>query len=273
MNLNPIENSKEVDEFILSIVDNNLYEHKMLIEYLKQVFQGSKYLYETSLLNISDGGWILILHGEDLLIYGKNWVKKQLEEIIVIIDFKRFKNYGVFGNSELITELLALSIGDDYELEKERVYYKASKINKFDLNYLKIELGNKYDSIELSKMLNHYYQEEYNGLNDKTIEETKERIDSLISSGRIYVLKNTENVILSFCTINNPDIGILFTKKEFRGRGFGKTILSYCSNLLKQYTSEVYLMTDKVKIESNKVSIAVGYVPFFNYKMIKINCC
>lgn len=273
MNLNPIDNQKEFDEFISSLLDDNLYQHKMLIDYINRAFQGTKSLYETSVLNISGDGWILILHGEYLIIYGQKWKKKQLEEINDLIDFKRFKNFGAFGDSELINELINLSKVDNYELGKERIYYKTSKINIFELNDLKIELGKKSDSTELSKMLFYYYQEEYNGLNDKTIEETNERIDSLISSGSIYVLKNAENVILSFCTVINPDIGILFTKKEFRGKGYGKTILSYCSSLLKQYTSEVYLMTDKEKIESNKVSIAVGFVPFFKYKMVSLNCC
>ena len=121
-------------------------------------------------------------------------------------------------------------------------------------------------------MLQEYYQEEYDGSNDKTIEEMRRRIISVIQTEKIYVLLDKYETLLSFCTIIDPDIGILFTNRVHRRKGYGKIILSYCSQLLQQKNDTVYVMTDGNKIESNIVCKAVGFEPYFNYTMTKINC-
>ena len=120
-------------------------------------------------------------------------------------------------------------------------------------------------------MLQEYYHEEYNGLNDKTIEDMRQRIISVIQIKKIYVLLDMNETLLSFCTVIDPDIGILFTKKEHRNKGYGKIILSYCSQLLQQKNETVYVMTDSDKLESNIVCEAVGFKPYYNYIMTKIN--
>ena len=85
------------------------------------------------------------------------------------------------------------------------------------------------------------------------------------------MLRNQNNETLSFCTIINPDIGILFTSPTHRNNGFGKILLSYCSQLLLNYNDEIYLMTDKNKVSSNSACQRVGFEPFFNYQQLLIN--
>ena len=68
----------------------------------------------------------------------------------------------------------------------------------------------------------------------------------------IYVLKDSNGEITSFCTLINPDIGIIFTKKQYRRQGKGKKLLSFCSNLLLEENDEIYLMTDSNVLSSNK---------------------
>lgn len=121
-------------------------------------------------------------------------------------------------------------------------------------------------------MLQEYYHEEYNGLNNKEIEEMQLRMFQLIKSEKVYVLLNSNDQILSFCSIIDPDIGILFTKNDSRNKGCAKMILSYCSNLLLQRNGKVFLMTDQDKLESNLVSAKVGFESFYKYKMVEINC-
>lgn len=271
MNITPKGNPRDFNKFLLEKVQNNSYQYKFLNDYIQQAINGSKPLYDASLLNISGNGWILIIHGEVLLIYGEKWNKKQFQEIKDSFDLTKFNNYTVLGESHLIHELIDFFEIKNYEIDKERIYYKANKINDFNPGELKIENGQMIDSDELAEMLQQYYHEEYNGLNDKSIEEMKERMFSLILSQTIFVLKKSNNVILSFCTVIDPDIGILFTKKDCRGNGYGKIILSHCSQLLKQINNEIYLMTDKSKIESNKVIETVGFKPYFNYSMVVIN--
>ncbi len=120
-------------------------------------------------------------------------------------------------------------------------------------------------------MLQEYYKEEYHGQNNKTIEEAKRRIKILIDSEEIYVLKDSNGEIASFCTIINPDIGIIFTKKQYRRQGKGGKLLSYCSSLLLEKNDEIYLMTDRNVISSNMICKKIGFIPYFNFIYIRIN--
>lgn len=135
-----------------------------------------------------------------------------------------------------------------------------------------IGIGSIKQVEELSKMLQGYYHEEYDGLNDKTIEEMRERILQVIRTKMIFVLLDDNQQILSFCTIIDPDIGILYIKREHRNKGYGKVILTYCSQLLRKRNGAVFLMTDRDKPESNTVCAALGFKPYFYYVMTDINC-
>ena len=271
MNLTPKNNPVEFNEFLFKKVGLNLFKHKFLGEYIRGVQQGSKILYDASLLNTSENGWILILHGEILLIYGENWDKTQFQEIQEILELNKFTNYIIQGESKLIYSLIDYFKLEKYSMIKERIFYKTKKIVDFKVGDRKIELGNMSDIIELSRMLQQYYHEEYNGTNDKSLDEMQQRIFSLIQTRSIFVLKNPNGHILSFCTIIDPDIGILFTQTEHRGKGLGKILLSFCSQLLQQKNGEVFIMTDKEKISSDKVCKAVGFKPFFENTLTEIN--
>ena len=271
MNITPLNNPESFDNFIFEKINLELFQHKYLENYLDNAKKGQKILYESSIVNVIDDSWIIILHGEILLIYGENWKANQFDELKEIIDLNKFTNYVLTGNTELIRELLECFNIVKYRIEKERILYKTNSITKFFDNNLTIDIGNLNDSYELAEMLRQYYHEEYNGLNDKTIEDMHNRILSVIYTQKIFVLKDNNNNIISFCTIINPDIGILFTKEIYRTRGYGKILLSHCASILIEENGIVYLMTDKEKIASNKVSESLGFFPFFNYSMIEIN--
>ncbi len=271
MNIKPKDNPEEFNRFLLEEAGIELFENKFLSDYIKRASNGELKLYDASLLNISDDSWILILHGDVLLIYGKNWKVDQFSEIKEIFELNSYTNYSLTGNSELIYALIAFFKVDNHTVEKERIFYRTTKITNFDSKNITIELGEIPDVTELSGMLQQYYHEEYNGQNDKPLDEMVQRIFSLIQTNSIYVLKNSAGKICSFCTIINPDIGILFTKSEFRGNGFGKLIISFCSKLLLEENDEVFVMTDRAKVASNIVCKKVGFIPYFNYTITEIN--
>jgi hypothetical protein len=272
MIITPKDNAKDFGKFMYDIVDIYLYKHKYLNDYIEKSKSGEVKFYDASVISTSEGSWILILHSDVLLIYGENWKISQFEEIQKVVDLRKFKNYLLMGNSELIYALIKFFDIKVFSIEKERIYYRSKKIVDFKNNKLKIEHGSQDDLNELAVMLQQYYHEEYKGLNDKTIIEMQQRIFQVLLTRSIYVLRNHNNNILSFCTIIDPDVGILFTKKEHRKMGFGKLLLSFCSKLLLKKNSEVYVMTDKDEIASNKACVSVGFNPYFNYSMIEINC-
>jgi len=98
------------------------------------------------------------------------------------------------------------------------------------------------------------------------------RILQVLSTKKLVVLKNSSDQLLGFCTIIDPDIGILFTKTEHRQLGYGNILLSYCSAQLIKKNGEVFLMTDKNETASNKTCQAVGFIGYFNNTFLQINC-
>lgn len=272
MNLTPKHNLTEFNRFLFEEIDLNIYKHKFLKDYVGKATKGQAPLYELSVINTLSDGWIMILHGDVLLVYGDNWTDNQIQEINEIFDLNKFTNYPLVGDSVLINKLLEFYKPKNYEIEKQRILYKTDDIINFNNDALQIRHGSFNQLNELAKMLQDYYHEEYNGLNDKTIEDMRERIFSVIQTKKIYVLLDVNDTILSFCTIIDPDVGIMFTKAEHRNNGYGKIILSHCSQLLQQKNETVYVMTDSDKPESNKVCETVGFKPYYYYQMTKINC-
>ncbi len=272
MNLTPKNYPTKFEQFIFNEIDPNLYKYKFLSLYIDKALKGQKPIYNSSVLNTKDKSWILILHGEMLAIYGYKWSIDQFKEISEIFDLNTFTNYTLAGETELIDELIKFYNPKNFKIEKRRLFYRTTKIIDFHNSELEIKLGSIHDLGELAVMLQDYYHEEYNGLNEKKIEEMEQKILSLIQTEKIYILIDKTGVLLSFCTIIDPDIGIIFTKKEHRNKGNGKVVLSYCSNHLFRKNGIVYLMTDGDKVESNVLCEKVGFIPYFNYSMTKINC-
>jgi len=272
MNLTPQNNPKEFENFLFQKINLKLFHYKFLFDYIEAALTGQKKLYDKSVINISDKGWIVILHGEILLIYGENWNSDQFIEISEIVDLNHFKNFSIIGDSKLTNSLLAFYKIDRVEILKERVLYQTQVINEVTVNNFEIVPGDIAHQDELAEMLQNYYHEEYNGKNDKSIEDMQMRIIQVIATGKIFVLKNKQNQILSFCTIIDPDIGILFTKPQFRNQGNGRKLLAHCSNLLLKKNKEVFVMTDKNEIASNKTCISIGFVKYFENVFLQINC-
>jgi hypothetical protein len=248
MNITPKENPEEFNRFLFEKVGVELFQNKFLLDYLKKVQSGEQRLYDASLLNTNNDSWILILHGKMLLVYGENWKTEQFSEINEIFNLNAYTNYLLTGNSELIYGLIKFYKIENHTIQKERIFYKTKNIKNFDIKNVSIALGKMKNAKELSEMLQNYYHDEYNGQNDKPIEEMFKRIFDLVQTNSIYVLKNSNDEICSFCTIINPDIGILFTKSKFRRNGFGALMMSFCSKILVEENGEVFVTTDKKKL-------------------------
>lgn len=228
-------------------------------------------LYDTSLANISDLGWILILHSNMLLVYGKDWDENQFHEISQLFNLNKLTNFIIIGEANLIERLFEFYNISNSLIIKRRVFYIARVVKEIDSDSLMIEFGEKSEINELAPLLQKYYQEEYSGQNDKEFNKCYDLISVLVSDREIFVLKGKGGSILGFCTVNDPDIGILFIKKPHRRKGYGKILLSYCARLLLQKNENVYLMTDKSRDASNRVAESIGFSSYFEHLRVKIN--
>ncbi len=257
--------------FLKNRVQISRYEYKYLRSYLT-LFENGEVDFESKMFfNQSENGWVLFLFFADeifannIIVYGENWHKIKLKEIKQSVDLSKFRTARITGNAELIMTLLYSDKVEGYSPIKERVFYRTNSVEPFELLNARIAVPNEEDASELSVMMKQYYHEEYNGKNDKRISDMNLIIAEHIKDNSILVLKNQNQELISFCTIVDPDIGILFTNKRFRNCGYGKMILSHCSKILLSRNEEVFLMTDKMKIESNSACKRIGFCDFFNY--------
>ncbi|WP_185206548.1 GNAT family N-acetyltransferase [Chryseobacterium sp. C3] len=265
-----ITQQPEFQEAINQHIKLSDFEYKFLEHSLDEIVSGESLIYDSSFISYTSTSWILIIHSKVLHIYGENWTHVQFEEIKKHFDLKKFNNYHVTGNLKLIYDLISFFNVEKYEIIKERIFYKTNYILNEDLDNSIIRNANDTDVNVLSVMLQQYYHEEYEGQNDKTLGEMHNRIIDLIKYNNIFVL-TIDNQIVSFCTLINPDVGILFTQINERGKGYGRKIMSYCSNKLLQYNGIVYVMTDKNNVESNALVKNIGYDEYYNYTHIIIN--
>jgi len=259
-----------------NIADKSLYQYNFLQNQLESVLDGHEQIYSDSLVNVNpdDGSkWIIIVNTDRLVsVYGSNWDESQVDEILTAFDFTAKEHSLISGTSRLVLELLDKAKLKDCEIGKRRFFYRSSSIKKINYQVYNIEIPGFEKVSELAKMLQLYYHEEYKGANDKSIEDMYMRINELILSNQIFVIKETENGnIISFCSIKDSSPGILFTKPQYRNRGYGQILLSYCSNLLLAEKEYIYLMTDADIIESNVLCEKIGFENFYEFISIDIN--
>jgi predicted GNAT family acetyltransferase len=122
---------------------------------------------------------------------------------------------------------------------------------------------------ELVTMHQQYYEEEYKGERNKTSEYLLPGISRSIAESSIYLLKR-DDIIISFCSMIDPDIGIIFTKKAYRGQGFGRRLLEYCSSLLYRTNGVAYLMTDMHNPASNVMCQKIGYNLIYEHTNLRL---
>ncbi|MGB0390679.1 MAG: GNAT family N-acetyltransferase [Salibacteraceae bacterium] len=269
--MNITVNQKEFWDFLHNEINLDSYEFKFLRSKLNRIHSKKSVLYSESLLNRSNNGWVLVLLSDSIMVHGSNWSEAQLNEVLSMIDLSRFKNYLIEGNTELIKDLLKQTKITSQIIEKERIFYLLDKVNLNSIESHSIGFPNPSDIPSIAPMLKQYYHEEYKGRYDKSVSEMETKVEEFISTNSLYILKNPDSEIVSFCTILDPDIGILFTVEKHRNKGYGSLVLNYCSNKLLGKNNEVFLMTDKNDVASKATCKKVGFKSFFEYSYLRIN--
>lgn len=253
-----------------NLIGENKFEYKFLYKNLLEILNGNQPIKSLILNEINHEKWILVIHTNDLLIYGENWTSDQVKEISEAIPFKNFKNYHFSGGKKLIEDLLIFNNIHGYETFKSRFFYRCKNLNQFENKIAQIDYGTIEDVPELALMLKNYYTEEYKGRNEEEIVEMTAQILEYIENNSIYVLKK-EDIVIAFQTINTIDIGILFIKEKYRNQGYGKFLLGISTEKMIINNSIAYLMTDSANIPSNKIVCDLGYEKFYDYFDLIVN--
>jgi hypothetical protein len=226
-------------------------------------------LYDAFILKESESWIIGFWITGNYMLYGKKWKKSHIKSVVERINFKMFQSgFHFLGTRRLVEDIFAL--GDaNFNVFKKRTYYICDKVSYFSLNpTYSISVAHEIDTDEISQMVCEFFEDEYNGQNNKDINYVKLSVNRDIIQGDIWVLKSN-HALKSICTIihtplNIPLIGTYFTKRESRNMGYGKQLLYFVTDsLLKKYT-EVWLIADEDNPVSNAIFSDVGYKQIYH---------
>lgn len=245
-----------------------------IIEAYDRVMSGQNNYYDAWVYE-NDNKWCVGFWIDgNYLFNSKNLDESDLIFVNERICFSTFKTDGFHfaGNTDFINSISEINTDFELEIFKERYFYAANKIDiqiEKEFKY-HIDLLNKDDIEKTSILYQRYYNEEYNGRNDKSLEEVKLNLNYLISENLIYKLE-IESEIVGFCTkmsflSDKPNmIGTIFIDEQFRNRKYAQLLLSeVCKELLK-YNEEIYLMTTQENISSNKMVENLGFVKQYEH--------
>lgn len=267
-----ITSVNQTDEFLLFLnttIDTDDYRYKYLTQILDLAFgHGQAEVTENTAIYQAGEDWIIYIETVgQLFLYGNN-NDELLTELSNRINLNQFPGYEIMGEFNIVYGLLKKQNINNYSIIKDRLFYQLKQTGQL-LPKLENTLPEIEDVEELTHMMLAYYHEEYNGTRDKEYEQIYASIQGSILADKIHVFKE-ENIIKAFCTVGNPDIGIIFTKPEFRNNKIGKRLLSTCSSLLFDLNDTCYLMTDLNNQSSNKMTKDIGYEEIYKHSNIQI---
>lgn len=258
-----IQEFENTNDFILKvdeIINGKYFENYILIDAISRVsYYGEEY-FESYIIGDIGNYIIGFCFNGNYMFYGENWSNDQIVEAqkkVKLINYQ--KGFHISGNNELVKKLTSdLNV----EIFKDRIYYR--KKNKVELksNFV-FELANIEDLETLSIMMCEYFEDEYNGKNNKEIEQMRNEVKKSIEKETIWILKS-ENEIISMCStiftqFNITIIGSFFTKRNYRNKNYGTHLLNYVSNAMIDKFGEVTLLGDKNHPESIKVFEKLEY--------------
>jgi GNAT superfamily N-acetyltransferase len=265
-----IKDTSEFFDFISDNIEQYDFRYKYLIKVLKLIYGKEIPVNVNSFINEEeDGGWIIFIEIEGwIYIYGLAYSEFQISHFIETIDLKKYNGFEIMGTLDLVYKILKESEIQTYKIIKDRYFYQLINYDSEPIEN-NIEFANSDDLDELVLMFQSYYSEEYNGERNKSADFLIPTIKSFIQDQSLFVIK-IDDTITTFCSVINPDIGIIFTKEKYRRQGLGRRLLEYCSSLLFEENEVAYLMTDKHNSESNKICQKIGYDIIYEHTNLKI---
>jgi GNAT superfamily N-acetyltransferase len=203
--------------------------------------------------------------------YGDNWTDELITALLEKIEIHNFKNFSFIGQKNLILNILERA-NVSFQIVKDRIIYKCQEVLPFSRTINGEVKNASFDDFdELVTMCYDYYIEEYNGERKRTIEEISKSVQYGVETSNLFVIKS-ENKICSIVHVinkasDNPFIGNLFTKPEFRNHGFAYLLLhTVTKGLINNGFIQCGLVSDASNPASNKIFTRIGYVPI--YKLI-----
>lgn len=196
--------------------------------------------------------------------YGKNWTETEIKIIRKRVNFVTFTNgFHFVGTTGLVNDIFNDNKTQTVDF-KDRYFYKINSNPTIDESPYVIIEPNKSDIQKLAELIQESHKEEYKELSVRTLVESIEQAQELVSKSNIFINKKN-NEITGFCSVmytesDSPLIGTLYIKEEYRNKGIGKALLSFAAEkLMKEKANACYLVTERNNISANKVIQSVGF--------------
>jgi len=255
------------------LIRNNRFEHYYLYENVLNAYYNELGINAKWKIGEPES-WILgFCSNNNYNIYGLNFSKELLEEVNNNMDFDVLPNNLCFsGNKEIIDFLFKKRPDLNYEIYKERYFYEITSKEfspKVVSSNIKIRKANTDDLEILAKYNCLFFEEEYDGQNNKEFEQMKTDMETQINDGQ-YLVAEINNSIAGFCShfetkFDNEMIGTVFVHKDYRSQKIGFFLIQEMTKLVLSKNKKCWLMTDIESDESNKIMEKIGYRKIYEY--------
>jgi GNAT superfamily N-acetyltransferase len=254
----PIQDTEQFFQFIEVTINKGDYRYKYLNNALALIYNREVEIGANSYIHQDEGGWVIfIVFAADLLIYGADYSEVHLAHLTRALDLARYKGFNTMGTYDLIYTVLERLKIENYQLVKDRYFYQLTDITA-NVTENNLKLAKSGDHKQLVGMFQQYYIEAYQGERNKRVEFLLPMINRSILEKKLYIIK-FDTIIAAFCSIVDPDIGILFTRETHRGQGLGFRLLAHCSRMLLEKNGFAFVMTDMHNPASNTICKKIGY--------------
>jgi hypothetical protein len=268
MNIIQLNELTKFQNFLMTNIKEDDFKFKYLINCLDLIFKYRQLgINRNSMIIVDNDKWLIFIETENnLFLYSKDHNAKILGEILKHLDLNKHCGKEIMGDYNLVYEILNKN-SKDYTTIKDRLFYQTNEIIKRDTS--NCEFGRPEDLEEIIPLFQEYYKEEYNGERNKSKDYLRPTILEHLENEEIYIIKK-DNKIVAFCSIIDPDIGIMFTVQEYRKRGYSKQLISIATEKLLNQNQIANVMTDMNNIPSNKVCVDVGYNQIYEHTNVRI---
>jgi RimJ/RimL family protein N-acetyltransferase len=209
------------------------------------------------------------------LIYGNS-----CDDLIISKIHERINNNEVeylsgfhFCGTKVILDKLFIKANFNFEVYKERYYYTLTKKNFIPINSVQNILIRKSvisDLQVIAKMNSDFNTEEWNGKNNRSVEDFEALIRENVRSGKFFLVE-FNNEVVGFCSVMNflskvdNMIGTVYICDNYRNKNLGTHLLSSVLKNQLDHAEEIYLMTDRQNLPSNKMVENLGFEKNYEY--------
>ena len=254
--------------------DNNFNIYYLIHTFFSVTKNGANF-YDAWIFTESQS-WAVGLRVDGMyLIYGNDE-----SDLIISKINKRINNGEVeylsglhFSGTKIILDRLFEKANFNFEIYKERCFYTLTEKTEYfktDIQSFIVRKSNINDLSAIAKMNSAFNTEEWNGKNNRSAEEFESLIRENVKEGKFFIIEYNDEVV-GFCSTMNylsktiNMIGTIYIDTNHRNKNAGTILLSFVVDELLVEANEIYLMTDKQSLPSNKMVQSIGFEKNYEY--------